>query len=404
MASRKGSSNVSSSTNNAAFFASQVPADPVPQPGKFPVVFRTGVGEPTNDVSFAYDPERLNDATLSLADRYVYNPRYAEFSDHAGYGDALFERDVVRMFLLGLAQQTVFSHVNMGLALGDLGSLASTDVFQFTALSHVIRQYGEFSDPSLGSRFLLADYMTTVTSLVRAAKHIGQENAENQNVVRRMWIPTKKGDKRTKFILARALSKFIENALRVRLATDELMDHLFDNHWDVFTNLKPLFGATPALQDRFDFLFSGYVDEPAFVTKFTGAGPQGVLRELGLKWSHPDASHLAFELVPKTEFPELVDDWARKRAAIAAFISCTSGVANRAAACGTQAQISSVKTTAGVTVVKTHVALGAPEFSLMACFPPSALFDEVGPLNVSLPTSVSVANRATEFLQTDWKG
>jgi len=399
------SSTVSSAPqSNASFFASQTPADPNPQPGKYPVVFRASVAEPTRDIEFAYDQERIDEIVFPLVDRYTFNPRYAEFSNNAGYTDSLFERDVARMFLLGLSQQTVHAHVNMGLPLGDFSSIASNDVFEFVSLAAVIRQFGEFSDPSLGSRYLLKDYASTVTSLVRAASQLGEETDDNRLAIRRIWIPTKAGDKRTKFILARALSKFFETGLGVSLSTDSLMEHLFSSPWDVITNLKPLLGDNDEAQDRFDFLFTSWTTDVQLVQKFTGAGPQSVLRELKLSWDHPDVSHLAFDFVAKVTFTDMVDDWARKRAAVNSFLSCTSGLANRTAASGTQAQVSEVSSSAGVVVVKTHSAQSAPELSLLACFPPSAVLDPVGPLNVVLTTSVSTDVRATEFLQLDWKG
>lgn len=392
-----------SSVSNASFFSSQVPADPVPQPGKFPVVFRAGAGEPTRDVEFAYDADKINGITCDLLGRYVWNPRYAEFSSHADYTDSMFEKDVTRMFLLGLAQQSVHAHVNMGLPLGDFSSIASTDVTEFVSLSAVIRQFGEFQDASLGSRFLLKNYATTIASLVRAAHDVGEDSAANQAAVMRMWIPTKSKDSRTTFIVASALSEFIWKGLGLRLSIEDLSNHLFDTPWDAFDAIKVLLGGDDASRERFDFLFKSYTTEVQFVALFTN-GRLRALAELGLSWRHPDVSHLAWELVPKVEFPELVDLWSRKRSAIESFISCTSGLANRSSATGSHAQVSEVSTSSGVTVVKTHVALSAPEFSLLSCFPPSGVVPSVGPLNVVLTTSIATDVRATEFLQLDWKG
>jgi hypothetical protein len=392
------------SETNASFFSSQVQAAPIPQPGKYPIVFRTGAGEPTSDVEFCYDGDTLDGLATPFSSRYVYNPKYAEFSDAAGYTDELFAVDVQRQFYLGLAQQTVHAHVNMGLPLGDFSSIASSDVFLFNTIGQVVRQFGEFADPSLGDRFLLADYSTTVSSLVRAASRTSITNGRAARARKTVWLPTKAKDRRTTFIVAKRLQKLISTALGVRLSLEQLLEHLFDSHWDVFTALKPLLGDADARRDRFDFLFSSYSTEVHFVQKFSSARAQGVLRELGLWWDDPSQPDLSFDMIPKVEFPSLVDQWARKRAAIEKFFTCTSGLANRTAACGSHSQVSTVLTNAGITVVRTHVALAAPELSLLACFPPSCLFGDVGLLGVVVTTSVPLTVRATEFQQMDWKG
>jgi len=389
--------------SDSAFFSSQLPDVPVPQPGSFPVVFRTGVGEPTRDVPFSYDPDTIAEIVHPLRDRYIYNPRYAEFSSNAGYTDDLFDVDLHRQVFLGLAQQTVHAHVNMGLPLGDFSSIASADVYQFTSLASVIRQFGEFSDPSLGTRYLLRYYQTTVASLVRAAYRCSSEKRLRRSVLT-LWLPTKAKDKRTTFIVGAKLAGLVATNLRVQLDLDELCDHLFNDSWDVFDALKPLLGDDDTTRDRFDFLFSSYGNEVDFVQKFSGTGPQGVLSELGLWWDHPVQPDLAFDLIPKVEFPELVDAWARKRSAIQKFVSCSSGLANRGSASGSQAQVSAVSTQVGITVVQTHVALPANELSLLACFPPSALVKDPGPYNVVITTSIPLQVRATEYLQGDWMG
>jgi hypothetical protein len=392
----------SSSVSKASFFASQLPSDPVPQPGRFPVVFQTGVGEPTKDVNFCFSPEVINGTTSALSQRYIFNPRYAEFSSDSDYTDDLFERDLVRAFLLGVAQQTVHTHVNMGLPLGDFSSISSTDVFLPTSLRSVVSQFGEFSLPALGTRFLLRNYVTTVSSLVFAASKVVETKVTDP--VHELWLPMSTTDTRTRFIVANALSQFIYTGLNITLDVEELSNHIFTDTWSVFDALKTELGDDDVARDRFDFLFSGYTDEAQFVTKFLGAPRQAVLHQLNLRWDDPVRGDLNFSFVPKVMFPELVDKWARKRSAIAKFVSVSSGLTNRAEAVGSAAQISSVKNTEGVTLVKTHVALPAPELSLLACFPSTAFFGSVGPLNVVMTTSIPTAVRATEFLQMDWLG
>ena len=397
-------STTSAPQTDSAFFSSQMPDVPVPQPGRYPVVFKTGVGEPTRDVEFAYRDDCIDDIIAPLYDRYAFNPKYAEFAFHTDYDEPKFSDDIQRQVFLGLAQQTVHAHVNMGLPLGDFSSIASTDVYQFTSLSNVIRQFGEFSDPSLGNRYLLRDYATTVHSLVRAASLTSGSAKSRVRARKTLWLPTKPKDRRTTFIIAKRLADYLAGRLRIFLDVDELSDHLFDSSWDVFDSLKPVLSFNALNPDRFDFLFTSYATEVDFVQKFSGTGPQGVLAEIGLWWEHPVQPDLSFDMVPKVRFPEMVDQWARKRSTIEKFISCTSGVANRSAAAGSQAQVSVVESTPGVTAVHSHVALSAPELSLLACFPPSADVGGLGPYNVVITTSIPLKVRATEYLQGDWRG
>jgi len=390
-----------SSVTNQSFFASQVPSDPVPQPGRFPVVFQTGAGEPTRDSEFSFDHRRLCDIASGLTSRYQYNPRYNEFSAHSGYDDDDFMRDLIRNFLLGIAQQTVHAHVNMGLPLGDFSSIASSDNYVFTSLASVVRQFGELSSPALGTRFLLKDYASTVSSLVFAAQKVSANSTNNRQVLERMWIPMKVSDPRTTHIVSRALAGFL-SGLGVRLDLEELQEHVFSGTWDVFDALKVLLGDTDAQRNRFDFLFTGYASELAFVQKFTSAAAQGVLGELGLSWDNPNVGHLDFSFQAKVVFPSLVDAWAKKKAAITKFFASVSGLSNRAAAVGSLSQMSDVSTVAGVTIVRSLLSVSAPEYSLLACFPPSGYFDIRFVYNAVVTTSVSAALRATEFLQLDW--
>lgn len=397
------SSTAPSSVSNQAFFSSQVPNDPTPQPGRYPVVFNTGAGEPTRDSEFAYDQRSINSIAGGLTQRYQFNPRYNEFSSYSGYDDDEFMRDLVQSFLLGIAQHTVHAHVNMGLPLGDFSSVSNSDNFLFTSLASVVRQFGELSSHALGTRFLLKDYASTVSSLVFAASKLTTNGPNNSQVILRMWLPMSASDKRTTFIVSRALAGYLSD-LGVKLDLAQLQNHIFSGTWDVFDALKPLLGDDDEARDRFDFLFTPYTTELQFVNLFTPNGRQNVLGQLGLVWANPNVGHLDFSFQPKVQFPILVDRWARKRAAIVKFFSSVSGLANRSAAVGSLVQLSDVSSLSGVTVVRSLLAVSAPEYSLLACFPASGYFSTDYAYNAIVTTSVSAPLRATEFLQLDWLG
>jgi hypothetical protein len=390
-----------SSMSNASFFASQAARDPVPQPGRFPVVFQAMAGMPTSDTKFSYQPGKIADILENLDGRYVYNPRYAEFSNHSGYDDDSFRRDLARIFLLALAQRTVYSHVNMGLTMGDLSSLASSDAFIFPSLKTVVDQFGEFSSPALGTRYVLGDYATTIHSIVRMASHV-RANDSWISVIRRGWIPSRVGDPRTAFLVACRLAVFVRGAINVSLDVDTLSGKVFREEWDVFEAIKPLLGLDDDGGSRFDRLFTGYANEQMFADKFTPDEGQDVLDELGLNWAHPAVTHFDFGMVPKVRFPELLDQILAKKPAFSKFFNIVSNQHDKLEAAGSITQVSEVTSNSGVTVVRTHVSVTAQDESLLACFPPTGAFAEVGPLHVVETTAVAVSLRATEFLQLDW--
>ncbi|CAM33268.1 hypothetical protein BFPV1_s3gp1 [Botryotinia fuckeliana partitivirus 1] len=76
-----------------------------------------------------------------------------------------FAKNLTVAALLRLAQQLVHSHVNMGLPQGDFAPVASTEVLIPSAVSAIVSQFGEFSVPALGTRFLLHDYTDTVKAI-----------------------------------------------------------------------------------------------------------------------------------------------------------------------------------------------------------------------------------------------
>lgn len=83
---------------------------------------------------------------------------------YAGISDDEFENQLASAFLLSLAQQTVHSHVNMGLQQGDFAPVASSDVRLNQSLASIISQSGDLircTDKS-GSRRKILSRMSSV--------------------------------------------------------------------------------------------------------------------------------------------------------------------------------------------------------------------------------------------------
>nr|ALD89089.1 coat protein [Colletotrichum partitivirus 1] len=385
----------------AMVFASAVAA-PKPQPGKFPVVFQTGAGEPSRDITFSPEPKVLASSLSSFLPAFKENAKYAEFLSYSEYDDSDFDKQIRTAALLRLAQQLVHSHVNLGLPQGDFSPVASTEVRVPASVSAFIHQYGEHAVPALGTRFLLKDYASTVKSVIWAAKNVLGKDAD-ERVVERSWLPMSASDGHTKSIIASALNDFLLGS-EITYRPAELEAAVLSGNpptsWD---EIKPLLGDTDALRDRFDFLFKAYANAPLFVTTFTTASASAVLEELNLSWDNPSAGHVDWNFNAKEAFTDLADSWAQKSATYAQFFEMSSSLTNRNAATGSQSQMAHVKTVDSITVIKTHLALSAPEFSLVACLPASGVYSGGLVRNVVLTTPLSVKQRTTEFIQMDWR-
>jgi hypothetical protein len=232
-------------------------------------------------------------------------------------------------------------------------------------------------------------------------------------VAQTFWLPTSKDDPRTRFIIAKKLANLVA-PFGVQLEVDELVKHVLTSSSDAWDAVKTLLGEAPSPptegslpepdpRERFDFLFGRYSTESAFLTGMTGSTARvSALKELGLRWPTPAVSDLQFGLSPKVEFSPLADSLARVKATYAKFFSIGTGLTNRSVAAGSPAQMSSVDDKRGIVVVKSRLAVSAPEYSLLACFPFSGIFSDPGPNNVVLTTSLNVQQRATEFVQLDW--
>jgi hypothetical protein len=380
--------------------------DPVPQPGKYPVVFATGAGEPTRDKLFSYDLSNLSVLARGLSPKFTKSPGYAEFRTNADISDDEFQAQLASAFLMRLAQQTVHSHVNMGLPQGDFAPVASTDVRLHSSLSAVVSQFGEFASPTLGTRYLLCDYEAMVSRLCFTAERVWSSGPNG--ILDRLWLPMSARDGVTRQILADRLSalvfplgiSFLPGVLEEALLSGDIPD--------VWELAKQGLGEAPAsgardIRDRFDFLFKSYRDVGVFTTAFTSARATAALMELGLDWQSPSAGHLDWQFNAKQSFSSLSEKWARVSAAYAKFFEMSSGLSVRSSSCGSHAQLSTVLTVESVTVVKTMMALSAPEFSLAACFPPTCVFSGGIDRLVVVTTPLAVGQRATEFCQQDWR-
>lgn len=402
-----GSGGQPASASKASFFASGSSA-PVPQPGKFPVVFQTGAGEPSRDDTFEPDLFLVGETLNEFPDRYVDNPKFAEFSAHTETDFQEFQRELVYPALLRLAQQIVHSHVNMGLPQGDYSPLASTDVRVPPAVSAYLGQFGEFAVPDLGTRFLLTDYHATIRHLVYMADEV--RGGRSAGLFERHWVPLAPNDGYTKAIVADALDQ-LPGLEELDLSRSALEDAVLSGSVpDFWEDIKTAIDDPPGregeanIEDRFDFLFTTRGTAGQVYTGLTDSDDKlAALGELGLQWPNHDAGHLDWLFNVKERFTALADRWAKRAAAYSQFFELSSGLPHRTVANGTMAQWAHVKTTDSVTVVKTYLALSAAEFSLAACFPPTSVFRRKVARNVVVTTPLSVAQRGTEFCQLDWR-
>nr|AGI52209.1 truncated coat protein [Verticillium dahliae partitivirus 1] len=353
--------------SKASAFSSGISA-PKPQPGKYPVVFQTGAGEPARDQTFALDERVLERSLRTFPDRFTFNAKYAEFKSHAESFQTSLAKDLVVAALLRLAQQVVHSHVNMGHRPGEGAPVASSDVRVPASLAAFISQFGEFSVPTLGTRFLFSDYENTVRSIVWMAEGV-KRNGVGGAPLKRSWLPVRPSDGHTKTVIASRLCELLAQAELEDRTVLHARGVLSGEIPDAWESIKPVLGDSDERRDRFDFLFKSYRDAPAFVTAFTTTSASGVLAELDLSGDRPSAGHVDWTFDPKEVFTRLSDAWARRSTTYALFFELSSSQMTRNVSAGSQSQMARVNTRDGVTVVKTHLGLSAPEFSLVACYP-----------------------------------
>jgi len=386
-----------------AFTFATTSSAPKPQPGKFPVVFQTGAGEPARDKTFSIDGDVLAEQVKEFPTRFTFSEKYNEFTANAEIGDQTFAKDIAVASLLRLAQQVVHSHVNMGLTQGDFAPVASTEVHVPGSIAAFLSQHGEHAVPALGTRFLYKDYENTVRSIIWAAEKVSK-NGGSLHPISRLWLPVRPGDQHTKQVIASRLQAMLDSinlAVSSNVLEEAVLSGNVPDEWEV---IKHAFGPEEGPQrDRFDFLFKSYADAPRFVTGFTEANNLEVLTQLGLSWPNPRTDHVSWDFNAKEIFTSLSDAWARKSVTYAKFFEMSSSQMTRNSALGSQAQMAIVESRDGITIVKTHLALSAPEFSLAACFPPTAIYSGGISRRVVVTTPLSVRQRATEFVQMDWR-
>jgi len=377
---------------------------PVPQPGKFPVIFATGSGEATRDVEIAYKPATVAGLLTNFDPALALHPKYAEFSQYSGFDQPTFRKWLVTSGLMFMCQHTLWSHVKMGLPVGDFGSIGSTDLKILRSEMMALSQIGEFSADELGSRYLLADYPATIASLVRAARGVyhssGSVQAVNQHL-ESSWLPVGNEDRRTRFLLSRALSNWVSEHFGLHLNSSITLSDLWSGTipawWDAVKTLLPQQG-----RNRFDFLFNTLSTDAAFVTEYGSQNRLAVLQEIGFTWSIPrTAASLRWNSTPKTEFSSLADQIARAYPALTKFFSMGSSQTLKSEAVGSRSQLSIVETIQGVTVVSAKMTLSAPELSLLSCFPAEMVVDQLDPYQVRATTSIPIGVRRTEFIQLD---
>lgn len=399
------------SASKAQSFAAGGFEDPVPRPGKFPVVFQTGVGEPTRDQEFAYSPAALEQSFSNLSPRYSENARFAEFRQNSGQSAADFQHWLTVISFLRLAQQSVHAHVNLGLPQGDFASVSSSEVLIPSALSVVIQQFGELAIPSTGTRLLLADYSNAVKRLVFCAKQIDKVGKPRSTILS-SWFPQSASDGVTKLIVARALNSYLSEMFNLNLDIHGLEEAVLSGDhptgWDVIQDLleaSPPQGITGAdARVRFDFLFVSYDTVDLARNAFTANGVATTLALLGLRLDETVIGQVSWtNFNSKQVFSELAEKWARVSATYAQFFELSSGLANRSSAKGSLAQFAQVTDHQGVVVLQTTLAVSAPELSLAVCFPPTALVSHEPERRVIVTTSLNVSQRATEFCLNDWR-
>jgi hypothetical protein len=335
-----------------------------------------------------------------VTDAFSNNPAFTEFMNYANINPLIFHQELTAAVFLSVAQQIVQAHVNMGLPAGEFYSLASTKLPVPNSIAAFARQFGELPLEGLGKRFILADYHTTVSSLVMAASYALACTKEKPELAPSyLWLPTSRRDPRTVWCIAVGMSKWLKEHAGAEVETQTLADLLFTGV-AVPTWLRTLF-RLGGRENTFNPFFTQLADEQAWRNFINARSVEFQLLDLsaeGLK-----VTNLDFDFDVQSSFPLLARRWLRRVPAIERFFHCASILDEASSSQGSMAQFSEVEVTRGITQVTCLSALEPNQFSLLVCLPPKALIDPSTEFLVTVTTSAGTFGALNAFFQQDWK-
>lgn len=389
-----------------AFVDSAVPSF---RPGSFPVLFNASAPEASKDIWFTPDvsvvgthAEQAFEAVCS-SDQFVHFTANAETASPEGEDvvkEVLASEFEASAVLCG-AQSICASHSAAGMPVGDWSPVTQTDLVHLRSVRQIMAQYGDVRLDRVGHRYSVHHYDDTIRAFIRLAAAVQEARSRTARADARSawWLPVRKGDGRTRFILACKLAALVKS---------RNVGFVPDVSWLESKILPSTSGvdAPPWLSCVFndaerkslEGLWSVY---PPSESAFRSVVVQPSHELLGLPGS-PQSVSMGWKENWKQVVSDLLAKWARRGPVLRRFFD----VADKALVTGTSgspAQVGSSTSVSGVFIASFAVDSGGPASSLSAAFPPVCVFDPGKEMDVKVTTTAPVRERAVGWIQKDFK-
>jgi len=385
------------------------PAKPMFQPGKFPVVFDTGVGEPTVDYGVTPVVAKYHNHVQEVYTSIRDEVRFTDFRANAHLLDVAAENRFKREFeaaaLCTLVVQLLKSHVAMGFPAGDFGPATSSDAYHLNSVHMIASQYGEFKMPELGERFLLEGYSETLSALIRLASYIlDKDDAEASRAVECWWIPTTGKDRRTILLISAEVQRMYREANFPVPELSQIMHCFFSGvqppGWAALLLAAPNLGVLSPL-----FVAQRNVPNSWWEDFLINDGDAGNRRTaIALPWQNPNVADFDWSLNHKSAFGDVQTRWAARRPIVDKFFVLASIGSRSGDFFGGAIQLSNYSEVESITILKGRYAVETPKLSLAAVFWPSTVYDRlIHKTDAVKTTTLNVAERRVNWVQRDFK-
>lgn len=375
------------------------------RPGSFPTVFNASAPEASVDVWFTPDIPKVSEHAEFALDALQSSDGFVEFLANAGVTSedaaAKFESHFEAATIMCAAQSICHAHQTAGFPVGDFAPVLGSDLVHLRSVRQIMAQYGDVRFDRVGQRYSVKHYSDTVKAFIRQAKKAFTASSRGSRIAQRScwWLPTSRGDSRTRFILAIKVAELIKGK-----------DVGFIPNVDWLESKILQTGATPpawissvlseAEVKILEPLWQAY---PATATAFRQAfSKEELLDLLGLTWSSPTDADLWWGVDYKSQASLVLDAWAARAPALRKFFEVADKAISTGCA-GSTAQIGSSSRFRGVHISSFALDNGTAISSLAAAFMPQTLFAPDKESAVTYTTTAPVGERAVAWVQRDFR-
>lgn len=376
------------------------------RPGSFPVVFNASAPEASVDVWFTPDIPTAGEHASLAYEALSSSDTFVEFLANAGAINDTTEEVLASQFegagILCAAQSICMAHQAAGLPVGDFSPITGSDLVHIRSVRQIMAQYGDVRIDRVGQRYSVHHYTETVKAFIRQAfKAFNAKTRTGRQMERSCWwLPTAKGDSRTRFILAVKIAGLVKSKdVGFIPSCSWLEERIFPSS----KGSPPVWLKSVLSEEEQDTLSSLWDVYPSTAQAFKDAfSKPEFLKLLGLEWHSPAASDLWWGVNFKEQVSKILDSWAARAPVLRKHFE----VADKAIVSGTPgstAQIGSTDTFRGVHIATFSVDNGPAVSSLAAAFLPRTWFCPSKETDVSITSSLPIGERAVAWIQKDFR-